>query len=163
MKTQQFLNSLQNNLEKELIFEYAPTKWVGANYHITEIKNIRIDSVDCGGRSDSWQETVVQLWESPKEIGKRDYLKVQKSLEIFNRVNDIKPLLLNTTIKFEYGNDTFHTAQLEASDIEIQEHKLIVKLHTYQTDCKAKELCVPITKVAKEVSSCCDPATGCCS
>jgi len=162
MKTQQFLKNLQNNLDKELIFEYAPTKWVGANYHITEIKNTGIDSVDCGGRSDSWQETVVQLWESPKEIEKRDYLKVQKALDIFNRVHGIKPLLLNSEIKFEYGNNTFHTAQLEVSDIEIQEHKLIVKLHTYQADCKAKELCVPITKVAEEVSACCDPATGCC-
>ena len=27
MKTQQFLKNLQNNLDKELIFEYAPTKW----------------------------------------------------------------------------------------------------------------------------------------
>lgn len=163
MKTKEFLNNLELHLDKELIFEYAPTKWVGANYHITEIKNTSIDAVDCGGRSDSWKETVVQLWESPKEKGNRTYLKVQKAFDIFKRVHDIKPLLLDAFIKFEYGNETFHTAQLEASDVVIQGNQLIVKLHSYKTDCKAKELCVHVEKVLEKTSNCCDPASGCCS
>ena len=162
MKTKDFLNKLEQHLEKELIFEYAPTKWVGANYHITEIKNTSINAVDCGGRSDSWQETVVQLWESPKEKGKRTYLKVQKALNIFNRVHGIQPLLLDTIIKFEYGNETFHAAQLEVTDVVAQENKLMVKLHNYKTDCKAKELCVTESKVLEKATNSCDPASGCC-
>ena len=163
MKTKDFINHLELHLEKELIFEYAPTKWVGANYHITEIKNTSIDAVDCGGRSESWQETVIQLWESPKEKGKRTYLKVQKAIDIFNRVHHIKPLLLETPIKFEYGNETFHTAQLEVADIVLQDKQLIVKLHSYKTDCKAKDLCVPTEQILEKADNCCDPASGCCS
>lgn len=162
MKTKEFLNLLENNLDKELIFEYAPTKWVGANYHITEVKNTNINSVDCGGKSDAWQETVVQLWEDISEAGTRNYLKAQKAFEIFNRVNSINPLLLETQIKFEYGNDEFHTAQLKTVTFEIQENKLIIKLHSLDTQCKARETCSPEATEVSETESCCSPATGCC-
>ena len=92
MNTQTFLNTLNANLNKELLFEYAPDKFVNANYHITEIKNLIIDSVDCGGKANTWKETIVQLWENPLEIGKRSYITTTKAVEIFDRVNSIKPL-----------------------------------------------------------------------
>ena len=162
MKTKEFLKIIENHLEKDLIFEYAPTKWVGANYHITEVKNTTIDSVDCGGRSDAWQETVIQLWESPTEIDKRTYMKAQKAFEIFNRVDSIRPLLYETLIKFEYGNSSFHTAQLNVSGFHILENKLVFKLHTYHTDCKAKSECLPTNKVVQQANECCVPTSGCC-
>ena len=31
------------------------------SYHITEVKNIRVEAVDCGARTDSWEETVIQF------------------------------------------------------------------------------------------------------
>ena len=162
MKTKEFLNIIESHLDKQLVFEYAPTKWVGANYHINEVKNTTIDAVDCGGRSDAWQETVIQLWESPTEIGKRTYLTAKKASEIFQRVDGIKPLLLDTDIKFEYGNSDFHAAQLNASGFEVIDGKLVIKLHTYQTDCKAKSECMPSEKEEVQTSSCCTPAVGCC-
>jgi hypothetical protein len=162
MKTKEFLTIIENHSDKHLIFEYAPTKWVGANYHITEVKNTSIDSVDCGGKSDAWQETVVQLWEDPMGFGKRVYMKTQKALDIFNRVDGIKPLLLDTDIKFEYGNKEFHTAQLKVNNFEIIDDKLVFKLHTYKTDCKAKSECSPVKKVIKQVTECCSPTSGCC-
>ena len=70
MKTQEFLNVLKENKSKALLFEYQENKFVDTNYHITEVKNTAIHSVDCGGRADQWNETVIQLWESPKEKGK---------------------------------------------------------------------------------------------
>ena len=85
MKTKEFLNIIESNLDKHLIFEYAPAKWVGANYHITEVKNTTINYVDCGGKADAWQETVVQLWEDQMGIGKRKYLKTKKAVEIFTK------------------------------------------------------------------------------
>lgn len=160
MKTKEFLDVIENHLDKQLVFEYAPTKWVGANYHITEVKNTTIDSVDCGGKSDAWQETVVQLWESPIEIGKRTYMKTKKASDIFKRVDGIKPLLLDTEIKFEYGNKEFHAAQLKVNSFNTDEKYLIFKLHTYKTDCKAKSN--PVKKVVKQVTECCSPAVGCC-
>ncbi len=137
MITQTFLNTLKNNLDKELLFEYAPDKFVNANYHITEIKNLTIDSVDCGGKINAWKETVVQLWENPLEIGKSGYLKTTKAVEIFDRVDSIKPLFLNSPIKIEYGNKSFHTAHLIPRSIVENDKSIIVKLHADATQCKA--------------------------
>ena len=48
MKTKAFLELLTTNPDKSLLFEYQTNKAVPEGYHITEIKNISIDSVDCG-------------------------------------------------------------------------------------------------------------------
>ncbi len=64
MKTDEFLSLLKEHPYKNLRFEYALGKQVGANYHITEIKNVTIDSVDCGGESDFWKETIAALGKS---------------------------------------------------------------------------------------------------
>ena len=128
MNIQTFLNNLKNNLEKELLFEYAPDKFVNANYHITEIKNVTIESVDCGGKTNAWKETTVQLLENPLEIGKGSYMTATKAIEIFDRVDSIKPLLLNTEIKIEYGNRLFHPANLVVQSIVATNKSIIVKI-----------------------------------
>ncbi len=82
MKTQEFFNVLEENKDKSLLFEYAPNLLVGANYHITEVKHIVVDSVDCGAQTDSWKETIIQLWESPLELRKTEYMSVFKASAI---------------------------------------------------------------------------------
>ena len=162
MKTQTFLNTLKNNLNKELLFEYTPDTFVNANYHITEIKNTTIDSVDCGGKTNFWQETIVQLWENPLEVGKRTFMTVSKAIEIFDRVNSIKPLLLNTEIKIEYSNRSFHTANLVVHTIVENDKSIIIKLHADSTQCKASDVCCVPEKEEKS-SDCCIPSdSNCC-
>ena len=74
MKTQEFLDLLRDHQGKSLLFQYSVNNLVGANYHITEVKNITVESVDCGAGVDFWKETIIQLWESPSEIGKTEYM-----------------------------------------------------------------------------------------
>lgn len=164
MKTQELFSLLKEHENKILIFEYAPNLFVGANYHITEVKHTSLDSVDCGAKIDAWNETVIQLWESPSELGKRDYMKVSKALEIFDRVGNIKPYDLEAEVKFEYSNSTFHTAQLFVNDFEIRDDNLIIKLAIEKTDCKAKSVCgvqeIDVVIAAEE--PCCSPTDNCC-
>jgi hypothetical protein len=159
MKTSEFLKVLENNLEKELIFEYANEHLVGTNYHLTEVKNVFFDTVDCGGKPNEWHETHLQLWESPQEIGKPNYLKTDKFLSILQKVNSIKALLLDTDIKIEYGSDTFSTSVMPIESIEISAKYLKMKLFMEQTRCKANDVC-GITEV-KEENACCT-SSGCC-
>jgi hypothetical protein len=162
MKTHEFLSLLKQNPNKELLFQYAPGKMVAANYHITEIKNITIDAVDCGAGTDFWKETIIQLWESPEEVGKRDFMHTDKALEILNRVDRIKPMEKEVEVKFEYGNDYFHTAQLFVHNHVVDGKQLIFHLGATPTDCKAKDTCgVPVAmeSVANEA---CSPGSGCC-
>ena len=165
MKTQELFNVLQAHQDKALLFEYKPNALVGANYHITEVKHTKIDSVDCGAGTDAWNETIIQLWESPKEIGKRDYMTVDKALAILNRVGTMKPYDYAAEVKFEYSNATFHTAQLFVNDFEILDNKLIVKLAVEKTDCKANAVCGVVEEVKELVTSddnCCAPGGNCC-
>ncbi|MFC4221363.1 DUF6428 family protein [Flagellimonas marina] len=164
MKTSEFLSVLKQHQNKSLLFEYAPDKLVGANYHITEVKNITIDSVDCGAGTDFWKETVIQLWESPKEKGKRDFMSIYKALAILNKVDRIKPMEQDAEIKFEYSNDDFHTAQLFVNDYTLDNQSLTIKLSVQKTDCKAKETCgiEPTVEVKEEASAGCAPGSGCC-
>ncbi len=161
MKTFEFLSLLKENSNKALLFEYMPGHLVGANYHITEIKNITIDSVDCGAGTDFWKETVIQLWESPEEKDTRTYMTAFKALGILNKVDGIKPMEKEVEVKFEYSNAHFHTAQLFVLDFEITQDRLILKLGVEKTDCKAKETCgVPVAAELQATS--CAPGSGCC-
>ncbi|MGD1944803.1 MAG: DUF6428 family protein [Croceivirga sp.] len=163
MQTSELLELLNTHNTKELLFEYAPGLFVGANYHITEIKNITVDSVDCGAKTDFWKETVIQLWESPKEKGKTEFMTAYKALGILNKVDGIKPMQRDTEVKFEYSNDHFHTAQLFVNDYVYNNQKLIFKLASKKTDCKAKEECGVIAEVkTAEIGGSCSPGSGCC-
>lgn len=165
MKTKEVFQFLKENQDKSLLFEYQPNEFVKANYHITEVKHLKIDSVDCGAQTDAWNETIIQLWESPKEIGKRDFMSVYKALSILNKVATMKPFDMESEVKFEYSNQTFHTAQLFVNDFEIRDNNLIVKLAVEKTDCKAKEICgVPEEKVVMSETEepCCSPSGNCC-
>jgi hypothetical protein len=162
MKTKEFLSLLQEHPNKSLLFEYKNGHYVGANYHITEIKNITVDAVDCGAKTDFWKETIIQLWESPTEKDKRDYMSANKALAILSKVDSIKPMEKEVEVKFEYSNPNFHTAQLFVNAYEITTNQIILKLGVAQTDCKAKDECgVPVEVGAQDTNSCA-PGSGCC-
>jgi len=162
MKTNEFLEVLNQHKSKELLFEYTTGHFVGANYHITEIKNITVDSVDCGAGVDFWKETIVQLYESPEELDKTEFMTADKALAILNRVDAIKPMVKDAELKLEYSNANFHTAQLFVNDVVWNDKRIIIKLAVEKTDCKAKETCgVPVEAEATSQSSCA-PGTGCC-
>jgi hypothetical protein len=162
MKTNEFLDLLKEHPEKELIFYYKEGHTVGANYHITEVKNVSIDSVDCGAGTDSWKETVIQLWESPAEKDKKRFMTAYKALGILQKVQRIKPMEAEAEIKFEYGNPGFHAAQLPIGQVLANGQTLEILLHAGVTDCKAKEACgVPVAQ-ANQVEASCTPGGGCC-
>ncbi|MEP3207980.1 MAG: DUF6428 family protein [Maribacter sp.] len=162
MTTNEFLTLLKEHPNKSLLFEYRNGHFVGANYHITEIKNITIDAVDCGAKTDFWKETIIQLWESPKEKDKREYMSSYKALGILNKVDAIKPMEKNVEVKFEYSNPNFHTAQLSVHGFDISADQIIMKLAVELTDCKAKDECGVPVAVGDEASNSCAPGSGCC-
>ncbi len=160
MNVKEILTILKDNRNKVLLFEYAANKIAGTNYHLTEIKNVAFETVDCGGNTNDWKETHFQLWESPKEIGEEDYMTVDKVIDIIERVHSIRPLWLETEVKVEFGNEDFHTSILSIADTDSQTDKLIVRLHTIETGCKAPDICGVPEELEEE--SCCSDTTSCC-
>src|SRR5210317_916559 len=128
MKVAEFIEVLEQNKNKELLFSYAKDKLVGANYHLTEVKNVQFDTTDCGGKTNFWEETHFQLWESPSELGKRSYMTTDKITSIIKRVDGIKPLKKETELKLEYGNESFSTSVMPVRNIEWDETRVFVSL-----------------------------------
>ena len=180
MKVAEFIEVLEQNKHKELLFSYAQDKLVGANYHLTEVKNVQFDTTDCGGKTNFWEETHFQLWESPSELGKRNYMTTDKILSILTRVNSIKALKTDTEVKMEYGNEAFTTSVMPVKHIEIDEKRVYVSLFSEATRCKANDVCglsevdrdaespifgeqkSKIKHSSSQAMSSCEPNSGCC-
>lgn len=166
MKVNELMTLLREHSGKELLFEYAENQFAGTNYHLTEVKNVTFETVDCGGKVNDWKETHIQLWESPTEIGKKDYITTDKAVAILDRVNGIRPLWNETEVKIEFGNKDFHTAVLSIDSVNSDTRSVTIRLFTNETGCKALEACGVLVSDEQESNleeeACCSPQSGCC-
>lgn len=179
---QEFKEQLLQNPGLDLQFQYAENKLVEASYHITEIKQAPIVSVDCGGVMNSWTEIIVQLWE-PGEKQQERAMKVRKALSIIDVVENKLPLNPHGIVKIEFGNSQFDTRQMFPGEIIIQGENLIVDLRPDAVQCKAigrggscgtteagEECCTPAVADVKPIVemknlatvTSCAPGAGCC-
>ncbi|WP_343521672.1 DUF6428 family protein [Pedobacter sp.] len=177
-----FKAKLQQHPELALQFQYATGKWVNANYHITEIKQAPITSVDCGGVMNTWTEIIVQLWE-PAEAEEGRAMQVKKALSIIELVES--KILLSPTgiVKIEFGNSEFDTRQMYPGEFKADGNNLIINLTPDATQCKAinrggscgttaagEECCAPAQPVKRKIElvnlaagqNSCTPGSGCC-
>lgn len=176
MKTSEFISLLEQNPNKALFFEYRPGAFVRPDYHITEIKNVSFDTVDCGGIQNKWEETHIQLWENeiPESQNKVDSTKALKIIKV---VDKVRPTFQDTEVKFEYGNASFAASILPIHNVIVSDTNMIVKLVPDQTSCKAKGRATSPeeaaaaccgTPVKKSIAltelstSQCSPGGGCC-
>ncbi len=162
-----FKTQLAQFPEHHLQFEFAENNRVHPSFHITEIKQANITSVDCGGKMNAWTEIIIQLWEPNTQDSLRS-MKVEKALSIIELVEKTLQLNPNSPVKIEFGNDTFDTRQMHPQDFEINGDEIIVKLLADKTQCKAidrGDSCgTPKQKVqlSEIQNSCCSPESNCC-
>ena len=135
---QTFKQKLVENQDLNLQFQYDENSWVDQSYHITEIKQAPITSVDCGGKMNSWTEIVVQLWE-PSVRQQERAMKARKALSIIELVEKSLPLNPLATVKIEFGNSEFDTRQMFPGVITSNGEDLVVDLRPDTVQCKAIE------------------------
>jgi hypothetical protein len=177
-----FKDTLLQHPDLTLQFQYAENQWVNAAYHITEIKQAPITSVDCGGVMNAWTEVIVQLWE-PEGQQQDIAMKVGKALSIVNLVEKALPLNPNGIVKIEFGNSEFDTRQMLPKTLLINGDNLVVDLRPDAVQCKAierggscgtnekgEECCAPAVAIKPKIqlkdlasdAACCTPGSGCC-
>ena len=182
IKWQAFKEQLNANTTLTLQFKYAEDKWVDAAYHITEIKQAPVTSVDCGGVMNAWTEIIVQLWEPSGKSTERA-MQASKALSIINVVEKALPLNPNGIVKIEFGNSKFDTRQMLPQGLLIEGDNLVVDLRADTVQCKAierggscgtdekgDECCAPAAEVKPKIqlknlavaADCCTPGSGCC-
>jgi hypothetical protein len=180
---QTFKATLEQHPHLTLQFQYAEGKWVDASYHITEIKQAPIVSVDCGGKINTWTEVIVQLWE-PLVQESEIAMQVSKASSIVKIVEKSLPLNPLGTVKIEFGNSQFDTRQMYPGEFIIDGDNLIVNLVPDFTQCKAigrggscgttdsgEDCCAPAATTEKpklqmvnlvSEGQTCEPGSGCC-
>jgi len=162
MKVNKFIGLLEANRGKQLRFQYLENEYVQPNYHLTEVKNVAYDTTDCGGKTNFWKETHMQLWENPAEEGKSDFMTTDKILAILERVDGIKPLWKETELKFEYGNSNFNTGVMPVQASKSSEIYLELLLFEEKARCKANDLCLTGKETEPLEEPCCSPSSSSC-
>jgi hypothetical protein len=137
MKTNEFIAELRAALENRLLFIDRGGNPIHAGYHLTELKAASLQTVDCGGQRNHWQETIVQLWVPPEADD--DYMTAAKFLQIFDKVRGMIPLNLAAEIRVEYGGENFFPSTYHVRLVTHDQHATWVLLVPPETTCKARD------------------------
>jgi hypothetical protein len=84
-----------------LVFVYGG-RTISAGYHVTEVKAAQLSSLDCGANPESWNETIIQLWDVSSDGG--EHMKVGKFLGILSQVERRVAIDPEALLIFEAGD-----------------------------------------------------------
>ena len=158
MTTQEFIAALRKTPNNQLIFENDAGDTVRAGYHLTEIKAAHFDTVDCGGQTNRWNETIVQLWVPADADDDGQSMTAGKFLRIFDKVTAMIPLQLEAEVRVEYGDDNFFPSLYHVESVASEDGATRVLLAPPATTCKARD-----RRLAEvETGACCQSAAACC-
>ena len=138
---------------------------VGPGYHVTEVKAVSIEAMDCGGRAASWRETVIQLMDGSAEEAMAGFMTSGKFLSIYDQVTRRIPVRPEAEVRFEYGNAVTPAMQYHVTGMDVRPERTVVHLRTPGVQCKAGDACGPVAPVTSsaEQGCGCAPASACCT
>ncbi len=136
MTTNEFIEALRKAPEDQLIFVNHAGDEIHAGFHLTEIKAAHFDTVDCGGQTNRWNETIVQLWVPAN--AKDEYMTARKFLSIFDRVTAMIPLELEAEVRVEYGDENFFPSLYHVHAVGRENTSTRVLLQPPGMTCKAR-------------------------
>ena len=138
MTTQDFIAELRRAPEKPLLFVNAEGDTIHARYHLTEIKAAKFDTVDCGGKKNRWNETIMQLWVPDNETSET-FMTAGKFLIIYEKVSSMINVDAAAEVRFEYGDANFFPSNYHVDSVAEEIDALRVELRPPQTTCKARD------------------------
>ncbi len=160
-----FVAQLETSSTKPLKFIAEGRQLVPNDFHVTEIKRVSVESLDCGGGSRAWQELVIQLW-SPRGDDTPQAMTAGKFAKILAKA-DALPLLDGEHVRFEYAPLGQPAVQYTLSGLSATGETLEVELTPPHVACKPIERRQMSELSVIGESSCCAPSTsatkGCCA
>lgn len=150
--TSSFLKTVRDAPDLPLEFRLNGRPLVPAGYHVTEVKAVTIESMDCGGKANAWKETVVQLMDGTPDEAREGFMTTRKFLSIYDRVAARIPVHGHAEIRFEYGNVSNPALQYQLLSVDPQPERVVVELQLPGVMCKA-------TGASSSAGQCCGPAT----
>ena len=150
--TASFLDTVRHAVMLPLEFRLNGQALVPTGYHVTEVKAVTIESMDCGGKANAWKETVVQLMDGTPDEARAGFMTTQKFLDIYDRVAARIPVHGEAEIRFEYGNVSSPAMQYHLESVIAEPERVVVNLQLPGVMCKA-------TGSLSSAGQCCGPAT----
>jgi N-acetylglutamate synthase-like GNAT family acetyltransferase len=157
-----FTATLRAHTQLPLEFWLNGALLIGPGYHVTEVKAVTIEAMDCGGKANAWRETVIQLMDGNAEEAKAGFMTNRKFLAIYNRVTSKIPVRDEAEVRFEYGNASIPAMQYHVTGTEVQLERIVIHLQTPGVQCKAGDAC-GLPSTAGRADEGCAPDSGCCS
>lgn len=167
MNWTELLTEIKNHPEHTIAFRWTEDYVIRNGYHLTEIKMVAVNSVDCGGTMNAWREIVLQLW-IPDDMQAQEVLTAKKFLQITSTVEALMPLDGHLPVKIEFGNTEHETRQVAIASVTTNERELLFTTAPELPQCKALdrgESCGPIKpkiKLSDLQNKGCTPSSGCC-
>lgn len=149
-RTASFLAALRAVLALPLEFRLDGQPLVPAGYHVTEVKAVSIESMDCGGQANAWRETVIQVMDGTPAEAQRGFMTTAKFLGIYDRVAARVPVHAGAEVRVEYGNVNRPALQFHVNTVDIQAERVIVDLRLPGVMCKA-------SGASSSAGECCGP------
>ena len=150
---------------KPLRFTVGGQQLVPNDFHVTEIKKVSIESLDCGGGASAWEELVIQLW-SPRGDATPQPMTVEKFSKILAKA-DALPLLDGEHVRFEYAPLGQPAVQYAVSGLSAAGDALEVELIPPYVACKPIERGQMTELSVIGEAACCapsaSPAKACCA
>lgn len=163
MKLSSFIKHLEEVDQKDITFEFNGNE-IQRDYHLTEVMKAGVEAINCGGKIESWNETVLQLVEPSVENTDRT-MPVSKFMGILNRSMGSIDFDTNSKVILEFQHKGKKSLQrYSITDMILEETKLVVETSGEYTQCKAlkdKKSSFESPKI-KEVNCCAPHVTSCC-
>lgn len=148
MKTKKLIEILRDAPDKQLLFLNAKGDVIHPGYHLTEIKAVAYDTVDCGGQKNRWRETILQLW--VPENAENDYMKAGKFVRIYDKVRGLVSVDEDAEARIEYEDKNFFPVAYFIADMNEEKDALRFVLEPPATTCKARD-----RAQSRNAESCC--------
>jgi hypothetical protein len=103
---------------------------------VTEVKNGRFVSLDCGANPETWTETYVQVWDVP---GEPEMMTVGKFLAIMDKVARDVGLDPASRLTFECGDDVGVIGLYAVDAVTLESDRVLVSLGPRYASCKPRD------------------------
>lgn len=151
MNTSSFLAALRAHASLPLVFR-AGGDVVSPGYHLTEVKRVSYETMDCGATAHRWSESQFEIWAPARETQEpgRGHMSAGKFLRIIDRVEAELPLQGEATARIHASFRSQPAALYEVAALEARDGQLWIELSPDQTRCKAAE-----RRLAAATGHCC--------
>lgn len=153
MTTRAFLETLRAHASMPLAFRLRRHA-LAPGYHLTEIKRVLYETMDCGALSHRWQESQFEVWvpESDENFPEQKPMAAAKFLRIVDRVQSSLPLEEDAVARIHAEILDRPAALYDIDSVAPRQGMLWVELSADRTRCKARE-----RQNAETGSACCRP------